>query len=53
MTRLTVGDPAPLFELPDVDGASVRLAPAEADALTVTRAHLDLLAELSNTEVPA
>jgi peroxiredoxin len=35
MTRLTVGDPAPLFELPDVDGAVVRLAPAEAAATVV------------------
>jgi peroxiredoxin len=35
MTRLAVGDPAPLFELPDVDGASVRLDPAAAAATVV------------------
>jgi peroxiredoxin len=35
MTRLTVGDPAPPFELPDVDGAVVRLAPADAAATVV------------------
>jgi triosephosphate isomerase len=31
MTRLTVGDPAPLFELPDVDGALVGGASLDAD----------------------
>jgi len=35
MTRLTVGDPAPLFHLPDVDGTVVRLAPGEAAATVV------------------
>ena len=35
MTRLTVGDPAPPFELPDVDGTVVPLAPAEAAATVV------------------
>ena len=39
MTRLAVGDPAPLFELPVVDsegdGGAVRLAPAEAAATVV------------------
>ena len=35
MTRLTVGDPAPLFELPDVDGTVVRLEPGEAAATVV------------------
>ena len=34
MTRLSVGDPAPLFELPDTDGAASRLEPA-AHAATV------------------
>jgi peroxiredoxin len=35
MTRLTVGDPAPLFELPDVGGTVVRPAPAEVAATVV------------------
>jgi peroxiredoxin len=35
MTRLTVGDPAPLFELPDVSGTIVRMAPGEAAATVV------------------
>jgi peroxiredoxin len=34
-TRLTVGDPAPLFELPHVDGELVRLAPQEHAASVV------------------
>ena len=34
-TRLTVGDPAPAFELPDVDGAPVRLEPEEHAASVV------------------
>ena len=35
MTRLTVGDLAPPFALPDVDGVVVELAPAEAAASIV------------------
>ncbi len=35
MTRLAVGDPAPLFELPDVDGSAVRLDPTGAAATVV------------------
>ena len=35
MTRLTVGDAAPLFELPDPDGALIRLDPAAAAATVV------------------
>jgi peroxiredoxin len=35
MTRLTVGDPAPLFELPDPDGALVRLEPPQHAASVV------------------
>ncbi len=35
MTRLAVGDPAPLFELPDVDGSAVRLDPTDAAATVV------------------
>jgi peroxiredoxin len=34
-TRLTVGDPAPVFELPDVDGRIVRPDPATAAATVV------------------
>jgi peroxiredoxin len=34
-TRLSVGDPAPAFELPDVDGRIVRLEPATAAATVV------------------
>jgi peroxiredoxin len=35
MTRLAVADPAPLFELPDVDGVPVRMHPAGAAATVV------------------
>lgn len=35
MTRLAVGDPAPLFDLPDVEGPAVRLDPAAAAATVV------------------
>jgi peroxiredoxin len=35
MTRLTVGDTAPPFDLADVDGTTVRLAPGEAAATVV------------------
>jgi peroxiredoxin len=35
MTRLSVGDPAPLFELPEVDGVTVSLDPAAAAATVV------------------
>jgi peroxiredoxin len=35
MTRLTVGDPAPPFALPDVDGTTVRLDAAAAAATVV------------------
>jgi peroxiredoxin len=35
MTRLTVGDTAPLFELPDPEGSLVRLDPAAAAATVV------------------
>jgi peroxiredoxin len=35
MTRLTVGEPAPPFELPDVSGNPVRLDPAAAAATVV------------------
>jgi peroxiredoxin len=35
MTRLTIGDPAPLFQLPDTDGAVHALDPAGAAATVV------------------
>jgi peroxiredoxin len=35
MSRPAVGEPAPLFELPDVDGATVRLEPSTAAATLV------------------